>query len=332
MNERIIKVRCNWVDWVKAIGIWLVILGHGNLVGAEWRQLIYSFHMPLFFVLSGCLFRVLPAKERLKKDFHTLIVPYLCINGVCFLLWFAGGYLIKPEYHRSLEPLVQRLGAIFLGLGYDTDFWIAVCTSSWFLIALFIVRCITNFTPPNLHILLCMMILGLGFVFKHWDVRFYFAVNSVVMALPFFVVGMWMKKRLLPIPCLWLFGSFGILWLVNHYNGRVDMATFNYGRNMLLYYAGGFAGTFFIFAVAQLLNRYSNRFVRTISEGTILIIGFNLLAIEVVVKCFGIFGVSPEQHGVIGVAISVIILVLFYPGILVSGKYFPYFIGKQNRF
>lgn len=80
------------------------------------------------------------------------------------------------------------------------------------------------------------------------------------------------------------------------------------------------------------MNRYSNRFVRTISEGTILIIGFNLLAIEVVVKCFGIFGVSPEQHGVIGVAISVIILVLFYPGILVSGKYFPYFIGKQNRF
>ena len=152
------------------------------------------------------------------------------------------------------------------------------------------------------------------------------------MALTFVVVGMWMKRRLLPIPCLWLFGGFGILWIANYYNGRVDMATFNYGRNMLLYYVGGFAGTFSVFAVAQLLNRYSNRFVRTISEGTILIIGFNLLAIEVVVKGFGIFGISPEQHGVIGVAISVIILLLFYPGILLSGKYFPCLIGKQNRF
>ena len=29
------KVHYNWVDWGKAIGIWLVILGHGNLVDAE---------------------------------------------------------------------------------------------------------------------------------------------------------------------------------------------------------------------------------------------------------------------------------------------------------
>lgn len=287
--------------------------------------------MPLFFVLSGCLFRVLPAKERLKKDFHTLIVPYLCINGVCFLLWFVGGYLMKPEYHWRLEPSVQRLGAIFLGLGYNTDFWIAVCTPSWFLIALFIVRCITN-PPPNLHILLCMTALGLEIVFKHWDVHFYFALNSVVMALPFFVAGMLMKKRLFPIPWLWIVVCLGILLLVNYYNGRVNMATFNYGRNMFLYYAGGFAGTFTIFAIAQLLNCYSNKFIRVISKGTILIIGFNLLAIEVVSKLFGIFGFSSEENGIIGVAISVIILLLFYPGILLSGKYFPCLIGKQNRF
>lgn len=45
-----------WVDWTKIIGIFLVTLGHGNLVSVELNTFIYSFHMPLFFILSGILF------------------------------------------------------------------------------------------------------------------------------------------------------------------------------------------------------------------------------------------------------------------------------------
>lgn len=54
-----------WVDYAKAIGIVLVVYGHvvrgllnaGILQDAEFHGLvdsvIYSFHMPLFFFLSG---------------------------------------------------------------------------------------------------------------------------------------------------------------------------------------------------------------------------------------------------------------------------------------
>ena len=45
------------VDWTKIIGIFLVTLGHGNLVSVELNTFIYSFHMPLFFILSGILFK-----------------------------------------------------------------------------------------------------------------------------------------------------------------------------------------------------------------------------------------------------------------------------------
>lgn len=46
--------RINWIDCIKGIGIYFVILGHiykCNNIGI-W---IYSFHMPLFFILSGYL-------------------------------------------------------------------------------------------------------------------------------------------------------------------------------------------------------------------------------------------------------------------------------------
>lgn len=46
------KKRIQWIDYGKAIGIFLVVVGHtygGNFL-VNW---IYSFHMPMFFLLSG---------------------------------------------------------------------------------------------------------------------------------------------------------------------------------------------------------------------------------------------------------------------------------------
>lgn len=41
-----------WVDIAKGIGIILVFLGHFNIPDTL-RAEIYTFHMPLFFFLSG---------------------------------------------------------------------------------------------------------------------------------------------------------------------------------------------------------------------------------------------------------------------------------------
>ncbi|BEL98781.1 hypothetical protein SM14VA2_11940 [Serratia marcescens] len=57
-----------WVDYAKGIGIILVVFGHVNrglysagiqLSGSSYLltdSIIYSFHMPLFFFLSGLFF------------------------------------------------------------------------------------------------------------------------------------------------------------------------------------------------------------------------------------------------------------------------------------
>ena len=47
--------RLQWVDTAKSLGLLLVIWGH-LLYGGTWGRVnraIYSFHMPLYFVLSG---------------------------------------------------------------------------------------------------------------------------------------------------------------------------------------------------------------------------------------------------------------------------------------
>ena len=49
-------MRSNFIDIVKGIGIFLVVLGHQNTI---LTQEIYSFHMPLFFFLSGIFIKII---------------------------------------------------------------------------------------------------------------------------------------------------------------------------------------------------------------------------------------------------------------------------------
>lgn len=47
--------RILWIDYAKSICIYLVLLGHAH-ASQPVTDFIYTFHMPLFFFLSGCLF------------------------------------------------------------------------------------------------------------------------------------------------------------------------------------------------------------------------------------------------------------------------------------
>lgn len=49
------KNRIEVLDFAKGLAIFLVIMGHAtdNLATPLWRLVIYSFHMPLFFLVAG---------------------------------------------------------------------------------------------------------------------------------------------------------------------------------------------------------------------------------------------------------------------------------------
>lgn len=51
------RERIKWVDTAKAIGIAAIVLGH-TVGESPLKTYVYSFHIPLFFFLSGATFRV----------------------------------------------------------------------------------------------------------------------------------------------------------------------------------------------------------------------------------------------------------------------------------
>lgn len=65
---------------MKGIGIILVVIGHSSCRLPYVNQVIYSFHMPLFFIASGLFFqeRALSSKKSfVKKKVKGLYLPYL---------------------------------------------------------------------------------------------------------------------------------------------------------------------------------------------------------------------------------------------------------------
>lgn len=100
----------DWVDVAKGMGIVLVVLGHAiadilpNVyIFRKTFQIIYSFHMPLFFFLSGfCGIKALQKRQLHEKEayilerFKRLLIPYFFV-GICYIpiKLFMADYVTK---------------------------------------------------------------------------------------------------------------------------------------------------------------------------------------------------------------------------------------------
>lgn len=126
----IIKDRKNWIDIAKGISILSVIVGHLLLGPTFLRNLIFSFNMPLFLLLSGYTLKpcgnFLELKSKIKKDFKRLYFPAILVifitkvlqittrGGVTYWLksfiisifWGNGlNYQFKNLYFQSVGPV-----------------------------------------------------------------------------------------------------------------------------------------------------------------------------------------------------------------------------------
>ena len=82
--------RILWLDIAKGIGIILMVLGHTGLPSMI-NNWIFSFHMPLFFIISGILFnpsRYVSSIKFIQKRVLTLLLPYLIFSSI--VLFFSN--------------------------------------------------------------------------------------------------------------------------------------------------------------------------------------------------------------------------------------------------
>src|SRR5512140_3521698 len=79
-GDLLMPKRIEYIDIARGIGILLVVLGHNDFAAFSpfFHQVIYSFHIPLFFFLSGYFINTaISFFEYSRRRFHAVLKPYL---------------------------------------------------------------------------------------------------------------------------------------------------------------------------------------------------------------------------------------------------------------
>ena len=88
MDEESNNQRIEYWDVAKGLGIICVMLGH--LGCNQIDRVVFTFHMPLFFLISGWFLKTEESlQEFVKKKTRRLLIPYYvtgCIICICLFL------------------------------------------------------------------------------------------------------------------------------------------------------------------------------------------------------------------------------------------------------
>lgn len=172
--------RDNRLDTIKGLLIILVVLGHLighnniDVINERLSIFIYTFHMPLFIIVSGYVSRIKNDRIVFRTDILRLAIP-LCIFQTisAFLLYIEEG---KIEISMILVP-----------------YW-----TLWYLLSLIFWRLILESTPkkllnnPFLYLLIAISISILcGIIIPHGRIL---SIQRTFNFFPFFLLGYYIKQ------------------------------------------------------------------------------------------------------------------------------------------
>lgn len=197
------KQRVLWIDVARGAAMILVFFGH---IGAYWFpalgtsiKVVFLFHMPLFFALSGIFFNPkLDFMTLVKRRARQLLIPYyvfsvLMLGKAVGHIFFAGIYRGKADSSSNGSALEQVVAIMFNTSNGLWFFW------SLFLATLLLWG-IVHIFKGNLKLVICsaLVLLLLDAVIRHYvTVALPFTLNRLLSSTGYLALGYAYKKTLL---------------------------------------------------------------------------------------------------------------------------------------
>lgn len=162
--------KINWLLILQGWSMLLVVVGHAGLNGLDMstepafsriiREHIYSFHMPLFMVISGYLYYL--TKVKRNTQYIPLIRNKLYRLGIPFLFFTAATICVKPWFNSLMgRPAQFSLGEFINAILYPQNNPLG---EMWFigtLFMLFVYSPIFKFALKNIYTEIGLLIIVL---------------------------------------------------------------------------------------------------------------------------------------------------------------------------
>lgn len=270
--------RLDWLDAAKGLGILLVVLGHTAIPPALFVY-IFSFHLPLFFFISGYLFKTEKYSsfpELLRYSGKKLILTYFIFGLAIYFYWLGYGHFLAEDLAKAnpYQPLLDLL--------YASSHLKDIFTPLWFLPCLFLVQLIffifsQKIKPgPLLALSFFLSLLSVLFL-TQTGFNLPWSLDVALVGLFFFNLGnalktYWPKIKISFLQLIFLFTTTLLLSLVFiFFNDRVDMRTNSYGNFGLFLFSAGLGITI----ICSLAKLWPTNLLQWLGQNSLIIFAFH---------------------------------------------------------
>jgi len=335
-------MRISWIDNAKAIGIFLIVLAHGKGIETSVKTFIYSFHVPLFFLLAGVLLKDKHLNESFRsytvKNVKILVIPYFCFWIISYLysilsLAVRNGGTIEMNV-RLLEPIIGLFFGVGNTLGVNQVLWFFTCLYCTTTIFYFV----SKLKNKNLIALLLIIFGLLGpIIHQYITIRLPWNLELSFVAIVFYGFGYLLSKsnhfqELFSIKSRFLIilSLLGTLLFAVKFNGQVNMNKMQFG-NLALFYLGAFSGIGITILLSQIIPK--NIFSEWLSRNTIIIFPLH----PIIFSVFTAIGViilgldyNFKENFILNIIYTMGTFAVCFPLAYIINRYFPWMAGYRQ--
>lgn len=336
------------LDILRGLGIFCVVFAH--TLNNSLTNVIYLFHMPLFFFINGLTMsysfkKSTNFKDYILKKIKAIIIPYFIFCCLSILYWILIERNIRGQFDVSI---ISNVINIFVA---KTDAQLyAFNIVLWFLPCLFISNIIfyfiMKFKSDYIKFFVSILLFGIGYVL---------CINKIILPLSFetsligtfFIVAGYLfiihisdkislKKITIPNTIFLILCIIGI-GICIRFNCYVNMLDHTYG-NVILFLIGSFSGIYICLFISILLHQIKfNIFLNLFSyfgKNSVIIMCCHEPIKRIVLYIFSkIINMDIEilrMDIFFSIIIVVIILAILVPIIYVINNYLSFVIGKKK--
>ena len=258
------KNRVEYIDNTKGLLIFLVILGHCINGESLLKNIIYSFHMPAFFIVSGIL---LNYSSAVGKDFGRFLLSRIRQLVIPYIIFEFLGYIVQcftRGFYENINGFIFRTATFQVHTDVD-----------WFLIALFFGEILFYFVHKNKYISIITVVLS--FILAYFvPIRFlkWILAAFVYLIIGYYGISFFQKSRKWMIPCAGV-----IVLIASYFNVRVDINNGVFG-NPLLYVLGAVFGTYLVITLCQCILPLKSIW-SFLGKNSLIVMGTHTLLIQI---------------------------------------------------
>lgn len=332
------------IDIARGISMILVLMGHCPFVNRNLKIFLCSFHIPLFFFISGMVFsysKYPKFKDFLKSKTKSLIIPYFSLGIIVII--------IKRIYILSKKGLIleffnldflKDIRGLIIGYRLNTEYYF----SFWFILALFVAILLFYFiakyvdkSPKRnaIYIIITIVSSFIGCIIIRFVKGFVWSLDTVPIVIAFITLGYLIKlnkeKILDKVLCFdFIIPALLINGTCTYFNYKIcnltDLYACNIG-NYFLYMLQSISGIWFAMIVSDKIG--NSKILEYIGKNTLIFYMFHSQVFFIISNdILNNYKFSNNIKFIIEISTTSILLCgLSY----IINKFLPFLLGKFGK-